>query len=93
MGIIVWDMIHVDYYALLFALLMQLPSLGVESSLWLVASGDRRVSIWTSEWRRDSGCQLVDWLTFAGPAFAPDGTRLKKADKVRLVRALLHLQK
>ena len=60
----------------------QLPSLGVESHLWLVASGDRRVSIWTSEWHKNNCCQQVDWLTFPGPANAPDGTRLKKANKV-----------
>ena len=61
---------------------VQLPSLGVESHLWLVASGDRRVSIWSSDWHRDNYCQLVDWLTFPGPAIAPDGTKLKKANKV-----------
>ena len=57
----------------------------MESHPWLVASGDRRVSIWSSEWRRDNSCQLVDWLTFPGPSQAPDGTRLKKANKVLLL--------
>ena len=60
----------------------QLPGVGVDKChLWLVASGDRRVSVWASEWSKDQ-CQLVDWLTFPGPFFAPDGTRLKKGDKV-----------
>lgn len=62
--------------------LIQLPSLGEnQCMLWLAASGDRRVSIWSADWRRDT-CQLVDWLTFPGPATAPDGTRLKKGPKV-----------
>ena len=42
----------------------------------------RRVSVWGGEWGREV-CQLVDWLTFPGPTFAPDGTRLKKGHKVR----------
>ena len=59
--------------------------MGVEEChLWLVASGDRRVSVWGGEWGREV-CQLVDWLTFPGPAFAPDGTRLKKGHKVRTI--------
>lgn len=49
--------------------------------LWLVASGDRRVSVWSSDWSKTS-CQLVDWLTFPGPACAPDGTVLHKGKKV-----------
>ena len=49
--------------------------------MWLVASGDRRVSVWNGNWKRDMCC-LVDWLTFPGPPVAPNGTRLKKGDKV-----------
>ena len=49
--------------------------------LWLVASWDRRVSVWSADWKRDL-CQLVDWLTFPGPSFAPDGTRLRRGHKV-----------
>ena len=49
--------------------------------LWLVASGDRRVSVWSADWKKDL-CQLVDWLTFPGPSFAPDGTRLRRGYKV-----------
>lgn len=48
---------------------------------WLVASGDRRVSVWSADWRRDV-CQLVDWLTFPGPSSAPDGTKLRRGHKV-----------
>ncbi len=61
---------------------LQLPSLGEnQCMLWLAASGDRRVSIWSADWRRDM-CQLVDWLTFPGPATDPNGTRLKRGPKV-----------
>ena len=49
--------------------------------LWLVASWDRRVSVWSADWKRDL-CQLVDWLTFPGPSFAPDGTKLRRGHKV-----------
>ena len=49
--------------------------------LWLVASGDRRVSLWSTDWAQDV-CHLVDWLTFPGPSVAPDGTRLRKGHKV-----------
>ncbi len=49
--------------------------------MWLVASGDRRVSVWSADWQKDL-CQLVDWLTFPGPPTAPDGTLLKKGTKV-----------
>ena len=52
--------------------------------LWLVASGDRRVSVWSSDWSRLS-CQLMDWLTFPGPACAPDGTILHKGRKVLIL--------
>uniref|UniRef100_A0A2K6U9J0 WD repeat domain 90 n=1 Tax=Saimiri boliviensis boliviensis TaxID=39432 RepID=A0A2K6U9J0_SAIBB len=42
--------------------------LGVEGTdLWLVASGDQRVSIWASDWLRNH-CELVDWLSFPTPA-------------------------
>lgn len=52
--------------------------------LWLVASGDRRVSVWSSDWSRTS-CQLIDWLTFPGPPCAPDGTILHKGRKVNVL--------
>ena len=52
--------------------------------LWLVASGDRRVSVWSSDWSKTS-CQLIDWLTFPGPACAPDGTVLHKGKKVNVL--------
>lgn len=38
--------------------------------LWLAASQDRRISVWRSDWSQDK-CELVDWLTFAAPAFVP----------------------
>jgi len=41
--------------------------------LSLIASGDRRVSVWKSDWSKTS-CQLIDWLTFPGPLCAPDGS-------------------
>ena len=37
--------------------------------------------MWNGNWKRDMCC-LVDWLTFPGPPVAPNGTRLKKGDKV-----------
>lgn len=49
--------------------------------LWLIASADRRVSIWSADWSRDT-CELVDWLTFPAPAFTPDGAPLNKDDNV-----------
>ena len=49
--------------------------------LWLAASGDQRVSVWTADWSKDF-CELVDWLTFPAPNFAPDGTVFKKGDRV-----------
>jgi len=49
----------------------------------LVASGDRRVSVWDVDWQKDM-CELVDWLTFPGPPSAPDGTLLKKGSKVKV---------
>ena len=50
-------------------------------ALWLAASADRRVSIWTADWSKDF-CELVDWLSFPAPNFSPDGTFVKKSDKV-----------
>ena len=52
------------------------------SQLWLAVSADRRVSIWSADWSRDS-CELVDWLTFPAPAFTPDGLVAKSTDSVR----------
>jgi WD40 repeat protein len=43
------------------------------SYMWLIASHDRRVSLWKSNQQFDL-CQLIDWLTFSAPSFAPDGT-------------------
>ena len=61
----------------------QLPALGEKQCLLLlVASADRRISLWNADWQRDL-CQLVDWLTFPGPPTAPDGTRLKKGSQVQ----------
>ncbi|XP_012515021.1 PREDICTED: WD repeat-containing protein 90 [Propithecus coquereli] len=38
--------------------------LGVQGTdLWLAASGDRRVSVWASDWRWNH-CELLDWLSF-----------------------------
>ncbi|XP_041363253.1 WD repeat-containing protein 90-like isoform X2 [Gigantopelta aegis] len=48
--------------------------------LWLACSADRRVSVWSADWSTDF-CELVDWLTFPAPAFAPDGSILEKHDK------------
>jgi len=52
------------------------------SQLWLAVSADRRVSVWSADWSRDS-CELVDWLTFPAPAFTPDGLVAKSTDSVR----------
>ena len=49
--------------------------------LWLTASADRRVSVWSADWARDF-CELVDWLTFPAPAFTPDGTVCKQNEQV-----------
>lgn len=59
---------------------------------WLVASGDRRVSVWSADWRRDV-CQLVDWLTFPGPSSAPDGTKLRRGHKVLKPRPTFFFKK
>jgi WD40 repeat protein len=47
--------------------------LETNSYMWLIASHDRRVSLWKSNQEFDL-CQLIDWLTFSAPSFAPDGT-------------------
>jgi len=51
------------------------------SQLWLAVSADRRVSVWSADWSRDS-CELVDWLTFPAPAVTPDGLVAKSTDSV-----------
>ncbi|CAF3319063.1 unnamed protein product [Rotaria sp. Silwood2] len=43
--------------------------------MWLIASHDRRVSLWKSNQQFDL-CQLIDWLTFSAPSFAPDGATI-----------------
>ena len=58
--------------------------LGLRSPhLWLAASADRRVSVWSADWPKDS-CEMVDWLSFPAPAFAPDGTVIRKGDIVSI---------
>ncbi|RMX43573.1 hypothetical protein pdam_00010827, partial [Pocillopora damicornis] len=47
--------------------------------LWLAASADRRISIWSADWSKDF-CELVDWLTFPAPPFGPDGQALRRGD-------------
>jgi WD40 repeat protein len=39
-------------------------------AVWLAASHDRRISVWRADWGGDS-CDLVDWITVAGPDFVP----------------------
>ncbi|XP_055006516.1 WD repeat-containing protein 90 [Boleophthalmus pectinirostris] len=47
---------------------------GLEGTeMWLAASGDRRVSVWVCDWKRDK-CELLDWLTFPAPVFTGDGS-------------------
>ena len=66
----------------------QLSSLEVENVwLWLAASGDRRVSVWSADWSQDV-CLLLDWLSFPGPAYAPNGTKLRKGNKVNFLPTL-----
>ncbi|XP_064636675.1 WD repeat-containing protein 90-like [Lineus longissimus] len=48
------------------------------AQLWLATSVDRRVSVWSVDWSKDS-CELIDWLTFSAPAFAPDGSVVDKS--------------
>jgi len=55
--------------------------------LWLAASADRRVSVWSADWSKDY-CELIDWLTFPAPAFTPDGSVIRKGDKVYLLLLL-----
>eukprot|EP00731_Ephydatia_muelleri_P028595 Em0020g239a len=55
--------------------------------MWVVASGDRRVSVWNGDWKRDMCC-LLDWLTFPGPSVAPNGTRLKKETRLSMIFSL-----
>ncbi|CAK8679863.1 unnamed protein product [Clavelina lepadiformis] len=45
--------------------------------LCLLCGGDRRVSVWDTEWKHDV-CNMIDWLTFPAPCFAPDGSQLPK---------------
>ena len=40
------------------------------------------MSVWSSDWSQDV-CHLLDWLSFPGPPTAPNGSRLRKGDKVR----------
>ncbi|KXJ04842.1 WD repeat-containing protein 90 [Exaiptasia diaphana] len=47
--------------------------------LWLAASKDSRVSIWSAKWSQDF-CELVDWLSFPTPSIAPDGKALRRGD-------------
>ncbi|KAK3717349.1 hypothetical protein QZH41_011587, partial [Actinostola sp. cb2023] len=47
--------------------------------LWLAASKDSRVSIWSAKWSQDF-CELVDWLSFPTPSIAPDGRALRRGD-------------
>ncbi|XP_033117799.1 WD repeat-containing protein 90-like isoform X4 [Anneissia japonica] len=48
-------------------------------SVWMAAGADRRVSVWTADWSSDK-CEMIDWLSFPAPAFAPDGTIIKKGE-------------
>ena len=52
-------------------------------TLFLICGGDRRVSVWDTDWKHDV-CNMIDWLTFPAPCFAPDGSKLPKDDKVGL---------
>ncbi|XP_068672849.1 WD repeat-containing protein 90-like isoform X2 [Montipora foliosa] len=47
--------------------------------LWLAASADRRVSVWSADWSKDF-CELVDWLTFPAPPIGPDGKAIRRGD-------------
>lgn len=49
-------------------------------SVWVATAGNRRVSVWVSCWNSDQ-CDMVDWLTFPAPCFAPDGTQFSRKDK------------
>ena len=48
--------------------------------------------MWSADWKRDL-CQLVDWLTFPGPSFAPDGTKLRRGYKVLKPRLVVFKKK
>ena len=56
-----------------------------EGRLCLICCADRRVSVWCTYWENDL-CQMIDWLTFPAPCFAPDGTKIHQKSKVRLSR-------
>ena len=62
--------------------------------LWLAASADRRVSIWSADWSKDF-CELVDWLTFPAPPIGPDGKAIRRGDLVReyIVIETAHMSK
>ena len=49
--------------------------------MWLASSADRRVSVWSADWTKDF-CELIDWLTFAAPAFTSEGNVVSKLDEV-----------
>ena len=44
---------------------------------WLIATADRRVSVWAADWDVDSN-KMISWLSFPGPAFTPSGEPLTK---------------
>ncbi|XP_031569789.1 WD repeat-containing protein 90-like isoform X3 [Actinia tenebrosa] len=53
--------------------------------LWMAASKDSRVSIWSAKWSQDF-CELVDWLSFPTPSIAPDGKALRRGDPAQYDR-------
>jgi len=55
--------------------------------LWLAASADRRVSIWSADWSKDF-CELVDWLTFPPPPIGLDGKAIRRGDPVCFISHL-----
>ena len=80
-GIYMYLIIYAQFYR---KSSQQLYSSGVEGVwLWLAASGDRRVSVWSADWSQDV-CHLLDWLSFPGPSCAPNGTHLKAGNKVNI---------
>ena len=44
--------------------------------------------MWSADWPKDL-CEMVDSLSFPAPAFAPDGTVIRKGDIVSINRSLL----
>ncbi|XP_061411307.1 WD repeat-containing protein 90 isoform X1 [Lethenteron reissneri] len=48
--------------------------------MWLAASRDSRVSIWSCDWLRDR-CDLVDWLTFPALSAGLDDTQGFESDR------------